>query len=75
MVIGHLSVSSCPMVSDYGRQFVADRRRLVLADARSKPAGQDLGLDVSKVASTSSTGAPAVGHKQTWPNLGLLATL
>ena len=41
---------------------MADLRRPVGGTGRSKPAGQDLVLDVSKVASISATGAPAVGH-------------
>ena len=45
-----------------GRLEVADRRRPTFGTARSKPAGQDMGLNVSKVASISSTGAPGIGH-------------
>ena len=45
---------------------MADRRRPVLANARSKPAGQDVVLYVSKVASISFAGAPAVGQEPTF---------
>jgi hypothetical protein len=43
---------------------MADRRRQALGFARSKPAGDMLGFNVSKVASSSPAGAPAVGHKR-----------
>jgi hypothetical protein len=45
---------------------MADRRRPTFGTARSKPAGQDMGLNVSKVASISSTGAPGIGHKPSY---------
>jgi hypothetical protein len=43
--------------------LLADRRRPARANARSKPVGQDMVLNVSKVASISPTGVPAVGQK------------
>ena len=44
------------------RQQMADWRRPALGTARPKPAIQDVALKVSKVASKSSAGAPALGH-------------
>jgi len=44
---------------------MADLRRPARRIARSKPAGQILIFNVSKVASTSPTGAPALGQKLT----------
>ena len=41
---------------------MADWRRPALATARPKPAIQDVALNVSKVASKSSAGAPALGQ-------------
>jgi len=43
---------------------MADLRRPACRIARSKPAGQILILNVSKVASISPTGAPALGHQE-----------
>ena len=37
-------------------------RRPALGTARHKPANQDVVLNVSKVASNSSAGAPGIGH-------------
>jgi hypothetical protein len=44
------------------RLLLADRRLPTFGTARSKPAGQDMGLNVSKVASNSSTGEPGLGQ-------------
>jgi hypothetical protein len=41
---------------------MADWRRPALGTARPKPAIQDVALNVSKVASKSSAGAPALGQ-------------
>jgi hypothetical protein len=43
---------------------MADWRRPALGTARPKPAIQDVALNVSKVASKSSAGAPALGHNR-----------
>ena len=43
---------------------MADWRRPALGTARPKSAIQDVALNVSKVASKSSAGAPALGHKR-----------
>jgi len=48
------------------RRLMADRRLPTFGTARSKPAGQDMGLNVSKVASNSSTGAPGLGHNRSY---------
>ena len=42
---------------------MADLRRPALGTARRKPASQDVVLNVSKVASNSSAGEPALGHE------------
>ena len=47
-------------------RLLADRRRPTFGTARPKPAGQDMGLNVSKVASISSTGAPGIGHQESF---------
>ena len=46
------------------RLKVADRRRLTFGTARRKPAGQDMILNVAKVALISPTGAPGIGQKR-----------
>lgn len=56
------------------RQEVADLRRPARRIARSKPAGQILIFNVSKVASTSPTGAPALGHNRLFAKGSLLAS-
>ena len=53
---------------------MADRRRPTFGTARRKPAGQDMGLNVSKVASISPTGAPGIGHQLTVATGGFLAS-
>ena len=49
------------------RLHLADWRRPALGTARPKPAIQDVALNVSKVASKSSAGAPALGHNRSFP--------
>lgn len=49
---------------------MADWRRPALGTARPKPAIQDVALNVSKVASKSSAGAPALGHLPTLASCG-----
>ena len=53
---------------------MADLRRPILETARSKPARQDLVLNVSKVASNSSAGAPGIGHQLLVATGSLLAS-
>jgi hypothetical protein len=54
----------CPTAAVRQYPLMADLRRPARRIARSKPAGQILILNVSKVAAISPTGAPALGHKQ-----------
>ena len=50
------------------RQELADLRRPALRTACPRAASQDQVLNVSKVASNSSDGAPALGHKRVLPD-------
>jgi hypothetical protein len=49
---------------------MADLRQPARRIARSKPAGQILIFNVSKVASTSPTGAPALGQFLSFTEVG-----
>jgi len=65
-VLTPLSVD--PEAAGIGRRNLADLRRPALGTARPKPASQDVVLNVSKVASNSSAGTPALGQKRSLVN-------
>lgn len=69
-----VSSTDCLTAAVHGRLQLADLRRPARRIARSKPAGQILIFNVSKVASTSPTGAPALGHQRSSTNGSLLAS-
>ena len=59
-----VSSTDCLTAAVHGRLQLADLRRPARRIARSKPAGQILIFNVSKVASPSPTGAPALGQER-----------
>lgn len=50
------------------RPLLADCRRPTFGSSPPKPAGQDMGLNVSNVGSISSTGAPGIGYNRSFPD-------
>ena len=57
-----MTLLACPKAVGRDRPQLADRRRPTFGTARRKPAGQDMILNVAKVALISPTGAPGIGH-------------
>lgn len=65
----------CPIAVGGKRRFLADWRRPALGTAGPKPAIQEVALNVSKVASKSSAGAPALGQYPPFRRRSRLRTL